>query len=870
MMDSQRHARAKELFLEALSTPNQERATLLERQCGGDALLRREVLDLLSYADDGDDYTISAKRGKLEAGLAASAVSRVEPAKYERGHVFAERYRIVGLLGQGAMGDVYRAFDTTLDVEVALKLIHDPDPSLIERLQEEVRLAREVTHPAICRVYDIGEHHGEHFLTMEFVEGEDLRELLSRLGKLAADDVYTIALQLCEGLVAAHGHGVLHRDLKPSNIILDSNGKAVIADFGIATTTGNDGDDSIAGTPAYMAPEILADGAAASEQSDFFALGVLLYELATGERIAGERDIEEIASKARSLASRVPDLDSRLTSLVAQMLEGNPDKRPRSAEEALRGLTSTTATRRDRSIRRAIVAGALAAAAVVVAVVAFDHAQAPRETVESSVARSVERLGKSLPSSGVASAALVRLAFLGLDDTAVRVGNPHLANAIRDEIIDGLSARVELDVITGDAMDRFSAGGGTAESVGVELGADYIVRGRVERDDGDILISVRLADAQAGGKLWSRVYRAPLHPEGLRAMEHDLVDQLAVAVQAHRRSKQRARRTKSVGEGKSADADTLWRRADRFANPWTKTKLQRVTKMLRRAIALDPEHARSFASLASALVLRADRGWSAERRGSYDEAEVLARRALSLDESLLEPHVTSARVFSVRDWNWARAESAHLAALERDPESNTALNAYAEFLSFQGRFDAAIEHALRAVDQDATSALTLRSTAARLYEARSFERAAALARLASVLDDTDGEIFGLLAMIALERGEYEDAIANSQRLIPLMGRNADTLARLAYTHHRAGDQDQAYALSSEAAELGTMDVASRLLAALATDRPDDGIAALDDALRTHDPLALRLEIDPVIDPLRAHPSYSSLSRRLGMPVGLHP
>lgn len=864
-MDSQRHVRAKALFVEALAMPERERVPFVERQSGDDADLRREVLDLLSYADDGEDYTISARRGTVEADLAGIAARRVEPAKYARGYVFAERYRIVELLGQGAMGDVYRAFDTTLEVEVALKVLHDPAPLLIDRLQDEVRLAREVTHPAICRVYDIGEYRGEHFLTMEFVEGEDLRGLLARLGKMTPDDVHTIALQLCEGLAAAHGHGVLHRDLKPSNIILDASGKAVIADFGVATTTGNDGDDSIAGTPAYMAPEVLADGAAASEQSDLFALGMLLYELATGERIAGSADLDGIARKARSLASRAPGMDQRLSSFIAQMLNRDPAKRPGSAAEVLRGLTrrpTTSPPHRRRTITAvAVVAGTVV---VVLAIVLPRVAPPPREPTPSTVAQSAERIGKSVPEPGEAAASLARLAVLGLDDETVREGNPRLASAIRDEIIDGLSVRMDLDVIAAEAIDRFSVGGGTISSVGPELGVDYVVHGRVERDQEEILVSVRLVDVESGRKLWSRVYRAPLEQQGLRSMEREIVEEVSAGVGGHLRGKQRDRRPSSSNDADRADADALWRRAERFAGPWTRAKSQRATNLLRRAVTLEREHPRALASLASALVLRADRGWSDDRRASYDEAEALAVRASSLDDSLVEPYVVSARVFSVRDWNWARAERAYLTALERDPDSNRVLNAYAEFLSLQGRFEAAVQHALRAVDLDPTSAPTLRNTAARLYEARSFDRAAALARLASVLDDTDGEIFALLAAIALERGEYADAIANSQRLIPLMGRNALTLTRLAYTHHRAGEKDQADALALEAAQFGTMDVAERLLAALATDRPDDGIAALDDALRTHHPFALRLEIDPVIDPLRSHPSYAILSRRLGL------
>jgi serine/threonine protein kinase len=181
---------------------------------------------------------------------------------YIAGTTLADRYRIVALLGKGGMGEVYRAEDLRLTQTVALKFLPDAmtgDEAARARFHQEVRLAREIAHPNICRVFDIGEADGRLFITMEYVDGEDLASLLRRIGQLPQSKALDIARQMCAGLAAAHDHGVLHRDLKPGNIMLDGRGRVRITDFGLAALDQNlAGEELRAGTPAYMAPEQLA------------------------------------------------------------------------------------------------------------------------------------------------------------------------------------------------------------------------------------------------------------------------------------------------------------------------------------------------------------------------------------------------------------------------------------------------------------------------------------------------------------------------------------------------------------------------------------------------------------------------------------
>jgi serine/threonine protein kinase len=224
----------------------------------------------------------------------------VDHGRFEPGIILDNRYRVLGLLGRGGMGEVYRAGDLRLGQQVALKFLPpslSADPARLAQFHNEVRTARQVSHPNVCRVYDIGELDGQLFITMEYVDGEDLSVLLRRIGRLPEDKGVDIARQICAGLAAAHERGVLHRDLKPANIMLDGAGRARIMDFSLAAI--GEVTDIRAGTPAYMAPEQLA-GQEVTLRSDIYALGLVLYEVFTGRRVFDARNVTELLEQHRA------------------------------------------------------------------------------------------------------------------------------------------------------------------------------------------------------------------------------------------------------------------------------------------------------------------------------------------------------------------------------------------------------------------------------------------------------------------------------------------------------------------------------------------------------------------------------------------
>src|SRR5271166_1279818 len=267
----------------------------------------------------------------------SSSAEYQSEGRFLPGRLLAGRYRIIAVLGKGGMGEVYRADDLTLGQPVALKFLPEAaakDQATLERFRNEVRTARRVSHSNVCRVYDVGEVEGQTYLSMEYVDGEDLASLLRRIGRLPGDKALEIARQLCAGLAAAHREGVLHRDLKPANIMLDGRGQVLLTVFGLAGVA-HEIEDVRSGTPAYMAPEQLS-GKEVTARSDIYALGLVLYELFTGKSAYPGYSRDEIMRARRNSRPQPPstlvrDMDPTVERAILRCLSDTPEDRPSSA-----------------------------------------------------------------------------------------------------------------------------------------------------------------------------------------------------------------------------------------------------------------------------------------------------------------------------------------------------------------------------------------------------------------------------------------------------------------------------------------------------------------------------------------------------------
>ena len=345
-MDAERWQKIKSLFDVVQEIAPEKREKFLNNACAGDVQLRREVERLIDSFDNAESFMESPAAREVaslfedkETLIGQSTTGELNTGKFVAGTVLANRYRIIGLLGKGGMGEVFKAEDIKLAQTVALKFLPDKlekDKAALERFHAEVRNARQVSHANVCRVFDIGEIDGRHFLSMEFIDGDDLSSLLRRIGRLPSDKAIEISRQLCFGLAAIHEAGILHRDLKPANVIIDSRGKARITDFGIAKIEDElKGGEIRVGTPAYMSPEQIT-GKEVSQRSDIYSLGLLLYEIFTGKQAFQADSMPELLRRQQTTAPTSPsevlkDIDPIVERTILQCLEKNPAERPKNA-----------------------------------------------------------------------------------------------------------------------------------------------------------------------------------------------------------------------------------------------------------------------------------------------------------------------------------------------------------------------------------------------------------------------------------------------------------------------------------------------------------------------------------------------------------
>ncbi|MFO0588219.1 MAG: protein kinase [Polyangiaceae bacterium] len=450
--------------------------------------------------------------------MAASA----DPVELTPGSLFADRYEIGPVLGRGGMGAVWSARDQALGETIALKVMRAGEAAATQevlRFRQEVRLARRVTHPNVARVFDIGEHAGLLYLTMELVPGETLRQLLRREGKVEGERAIRIALALCEGLRAAHAASVVHRDLKPANVMLGEGGRVVITDFGIARAL----DDSagltagVIGTPSYMAPEQLVAGAV-DARTDIYALGLVLYEMVAGERLQGAPRaglppaIDRLvrwctAPMADARPASIDEVQRALRSAL-EARTNRPENKPN--EDDVRTVTRPEATPRDVDSRRAEAAPrdadprrAEAAARDV------ETRQIRTPIVGASGAPALTSgafaTGAGLLTSGgaVPSLAVLPFRYRGPRD------QDDFGDAIADELVDVLARTRGLRVLGTGATARYKDSRDPRQ-IGFDLAANALIDGTAQVSGERVRITVRLVETASGVQLWSERYEGDL------------------------------------------------------------------------------------------------------------------------------------------------------------------------------------------------------------------------------------------------------------------------------------------------------------------------------------------------------------------------
>jgi len=609
-------SRVFELFHEALESPEEEREALVRERCAGDEKLRREVMGLLA-AHAGEDALLDRP---LVGDAVDSGPGGDLPPRLEAGTLLAGRFEVLRSLGTGGMATVYEARDRELGIRVALKTLRPEiagDPDALARFRKEIALAREITHPNVCRVYDLFRHQREdgsalQFVTMELLEGETLAERLTRNGPLAPAGLLPIAEQIVAALAAAHRVGVVHRDLKPANVMLvpatgSRPARTVVADFGLAVSLGSEGRSRVTragqliGTPAYMAPEQLV-GDDVTAATDVYALGLLLHEALTGELPFGEKTpfsgaLRRLATPAPTLRSRLPELPVAWAEAVDGCLRRDPGERFSSAEEVAATLRGASPRRRPRTRRRLLAAAAIVLLAAIAALLWWKAFAGER--------------GSSAATAAVAgTAAPARASWVLIGDFENRTGEKVFDGTLEFALGRELSNSQFVQVVPRQRVEdslrlmELPPDAGIDRKVGQEIclrdgGIRALITGRIEALASTYVLSAEVVSPSDGATVASLSEEAS-GQERVAAAVRTLADRVRAALGERLESIDDPGRRLARVTTPSLRALHLFTQADAVIAR-TREGDATAEQLLREAVAEDPEFASGYMHLAFAL-----------------------------------------------------------------------------------------------------------------------------------------------------------------------------------------------------------------------------------------------------------------------------
>jgi eukaryotic-like serine/threonine-protein kinase len=791
---------------------------------------------------------------------------------------FADRYPVERILGRGGMATVYLARDVKHERPVALKVLH---PELAaglghERFLREIRIEANLQHPHILPLHDSGEARAEPddatgllYYVMPYVEGESLRQRLSRDGRLPVAEGLRIVGDVGEALAYAHARGVIHRDVKPENILL-SGGHAMVADFGIAKAVEVAGDANLTetgwgmGTPAYMSPEQIAGGKV-DGRSDVYGLACVLYEV-----LAGQPPFT--GTNARAIFTRhqldpVPPLD-RVRSDVPQHVEQalvralskEPDDRFESVADFLAAIrvqhsgeplphpTPLSPARPDQTAPRSrpVTSRAVLVALAVVGALAsggYLVAHGARGASGRTLARSV--------------------AVIPIDDLDGDSSQAHVAEGLTDELITDLTRIRNLKVINRQTMVQYSRSGKTPRQVAQELGVDAIVTATMQRLGDTVHFAAQITRAGEDGTLWAETY------DGTRAdllrLQREIARSVAVQLRGPLGDEEQAH---LGGEG-AVDPEALdfYERGRRFWNRRGKVNLLQSIQLFNQALDRDPRFALAYSGQADAYV---QLGYSVlAPDDAFPKARSAAEKALALDSTLAEPHAALAFVHFYYDWDWAAAEREFQIAIRRNPGYATAYEWYGLYLVAMGQFDSAVAVERTAMSLEPLSTAVAGTASWVLYYSGRLDEARRQLLIALRTDSTYalGQLY--LARVEQAMGEMAPALA-SYRNTGVLGAWVPTVAGIGNIYGVMGRRAEAL---GEMAQLDSLERAGvyvtpygRALIWAGLGDADRSFAELDRAVAGRSHWLVWLNRDTRWALLRKDPRFKQLTRRIGLPA----
>jgi len=824
------------------------------------------------------------------------------------------RFLIREKLGGGGMGVVYRAEDTQLGREVAIKFLPEDlaqDRKSTERFRREANAASALDHPNICAVYEIGEWNGKPYIVMQYLKGETLKQKLarhhpgaicseprrkrsrshSRPGKdqgapkpLKVSELLELGIQVADALDTAHGKGIIHRDIKPANIFVTERGEAKVLDFGVAKLVtprqaGKDvTDDStttdrpltssgeLVGTVEYMSPEQVRSEEV-DARTDLFSLGVVLYEMATGQQVFSG---DSLGAVVNSILHRVPpslrlfnlELPPKFEEIVSKAIEKDPALRYQSASDLradLQRLKRVTESEQEESqfaVAGPYVVGkrrrwaAVGVAGLALALIAtllvglnvggsrdhlLGHARAPR--IES-------------------------LAVLPLENLSGDPEQGYFADGMTEALITDLSSIAGLRVISRTSAMRYKGSKKSLREIAQELNVDGLVEGSVLRSGDRVRITAQLVQAATDRNLWASMYERDVRD--LLAMQNEvaraIVEQIQIKLSPQEESRLRTARAVKP------EAYEAYLRGRYF---WNKRDREGVTKGLQyfqKAVELDPTYALAYVGVADSYLILGTNDWVAPSV-ALPEANAAALKALEIDENLAEAHTSLSQVRQL-DWDWKGTEIEFKKALALNPGYATAHQWYSYFLSNMGRDEEAISEARRAAELDPLSPIISSHMGQTLYFARRYNEARrALERTLDLSPDFYLPRY-LLGVVYIQDHKLEEGIAKLREAALLAPGDDETKAALGHAYALAGRPSESKEVLTELREQSRKRYVSPSLLALVCvglGNKEEAFGWLEQAYKQRDGRLPWVGMEPMFDPLRSDTRFRDLFRRMNLP-----